>query len=59
MIAKYSIVIFQFLLHSRTKEQWMEEDELTFKLFRKIFHFSCDKREKVRLQALRSFVLLC
>lgn len=55
---KYAVVCYQFLLHSRTAQHWTDGDATTLEIFGKIVEFGLDSREKVRMQAIRSFVIL-
>ena len=46
-VGKYVVVLYQFLLHSRTKQHW-EKDEQAHKLFSALLQSLLDRKEKVR-----------
>ena len=52
MATKYQVVCLQYLLLSRTEDEW-HEDQLTLDLFTQLIEFGIDpESEKIRIQAL-------
>ena len=58
IVYKYSVVVVQLLLQSRTKEQWKTDQE-TLDLFIRLFHMGLHSKELIRRQAIRSFMAIC
>ena len=58
IVYKYSVVVVQLLLQSRTKEQWKTDQE-TLDLFIRLFHMGLHSKELIRRQAIRSFMTIC
>jgi hypothetical protein len=58
IVIKYCVVVIQFLLESKTKDQW-KNDEATIDLFMKLFNFCMHPKELVNRQAIRSFMIVC
>lgn len=58
LVYKYSVVVVQILLESRTNEQW-KSDEATLNLFMRLFHMCLHSKELIRRQAIRTFTTIC
>ena len=58
IVIKYWVIIIQFILESKTQDQW-KNDEDTLNLFIKLFHFWLNSKDLVKRQAIRSFMIIC
>lgn len=57
IVLKYSVVVLQFLLESKTKDQW--RDEQTIEQFIKLFNYCLNQKDIIKRQAIRSFMIIC
>jgi hypothetical protein len=58
LVIKYCVVVIQFLLESKTQEQW-RNDENTQKQFIRLFNFCLHTKDNVKRQGIRSFMIIC
>ena len=57
IVIKYSVVVIQFLLESKTQEQWKDDDS-TLEQFIKLFNLCLNTKEIINRQAIRSFMII-
>ena len=57
IVIKYSVVVVQFLLESKTQDQWKNEDE-TIQMFLRLFNFCLNSKDIIKRQAIRSFMIV-
>lgn len=58
IVIKYAVVILQYLLESKTQEQWKNDDG-TLAQFSKLFHLCLHQKDIIKRQAIRSFMIVC
>ena len=57
VVTKYWVVIIQYLLESKTQDQWKNEEE-TVNLYIKLFNFWLNSKDMIKRQAIRSFMIV-
>jgi hypothetical protein len=50
--------VIQFLLESKTQEEWKSDQE-TLDLFNKLFNFCLNSKDAIKSQGIRSFMIVC
>ena len=58
IVIKYCVVVLQFLLESKTQEQWKSEQQ-TLDIFMRLFHLGLHSKDLIKRQAIRSFMVIC